>query len=386
MIHDENKGIDLEYNKLNLPKLITFRKTPYEDYRIEYEYAWGGAKLRKNLYNDALYDIKVGDLTGSTYYNGKAVYEDSALKYLFTSEGRITYDDTNKVYEFVYDISDYLGNTRVSFKPAANGPDIIQEDHYYPFGMKMPGLCSVYDDPETKFTGGGKELEDDYFLNPLSDDGYHYGARYYDPQLCRWQQVDPVQEFHSPYLYCRNNPVNCIDPDGSTTVLRNDGTYYYEDDGIGPEWGAYEDDYLEQGVDASTINMAFINLDDINAEVEELRNDFDRLYSEDPWKNIPPGFWFIAQKADSDFHENVDIPAENKVHYVVADMGKWYRSDQINYIGIGALYRENLILTEFDMVTDIHLWKLTHIFKYREFPANSGAIYWAKYGYRYKTK
>ncbi len=37
----------------------------------------------------------------------------------------------------------------------------------------MPGLCSVYDDPETKFTGGGKELEDDYNMNPLSDDGYH---------------------------------------------------------------------------------------------------------------------------------------------------------------------------------------------------------------------
>ncbi len=80
-------------------------------------------------------------------------------KYFFTCEGRITYDDTNKVYEFVYDITDYLGNTRVSFKPSTSGPDIMQEDHYYPFGMKMPGLCSVYDHPETKFTSGGKELD-----------------------------------------------------------------------------------------------------------------------------------------------------------------------------------------------------------------------------------
>ncbi len=126
---------------------------------------------------------------GLVSFIGSAIYEDSILKIILTSEGRITYDDTNKVYEFVYDITDYLGNTRVSFKPSTSGPDIMQENHDYPFGMKMPGVCSVYDDPETKFTGGGKELEDDYNLN-----WYHYGARYYDPQLGRWQQVDPVDE------------------------------------------------------------------------------------------------------------------------------------------------------------------------------------------------
>ena len=43
---------------------------------------------------------------------------------------------------------------------------------------------------------------------------YHYGARYYDPQLCRWLQVDPADEFFSPYLYCHNDPVNFLDPDG----------------------------------------------------------------------------------------------------------------------------------------------------------------------------
>ncbi len=87
------------------------------------------------------------------------------LKFIFTSEGRIAYNATNDVYEFIYDVKDYLGNTRVSFKPTAAGNEIMQEDHYYLFGMKMAGLSLVTGAPETKFTGGGKELEDDFNLN-----------------------------------------------------------------------------------------------------------------------------------------------------------------------------------------------------------------------------
>ncbi len=132
------------------------------------------------------------------------------LKFLFTSEGRIAYNATNDEYEFIYDVKDYLGNTRVSFKPTAARNEIMQEDHYYPFGMKMAGLSRVTGSPETKFTYNGKELEDDFNLN-----WYHYGARYYDPQLGRWQQVDPVQEFHSPYLFCHNDPIKYVDPDGA---------------------------------------------------------------------------------------------------------------------------------------------------------------------------
>ncbi len=75
--------------------------------------------------------------------------------------------------------------------------------------MKMAGLSRVTGAPETKFTYNGKELEDDFNLN-----WYHYGARYYDPQLGRWLQVDPADEFHSPYVYVGNNPVNNVDPDG----------------------------------------------------------------------------------------------------------------------------------------------------------------------------
>ncbi len=50
-----------------------------------------------------------------------------------------------------------------------------------------------------------------------------YGARWRDPAIGGgWPTVDPLAEKYysiSPYVYCANNPVKFIDPDGKQTVL-----------------------------------------------------------------------------------------------------------------------------------------------------------------------
>ena len=56
----------------------------------------------------------------------------------------------------------------------------------------------------------GKELDSETGL-------YYYGARYYDPRVSLWLNVDPLAEKYphtSPYTYVNNNPIMLIDPDG----------------------------------------------------------------------------------------------------------------------------------------------------------------------------
>jgi RHS repeat-associated protein len=66
-----------------------------------------------------------------------------------------------------------------------------------------------------RFTG--KEYEDDLNL-------YYFNARWYDPQLGRFLSEDPAGivpgDFFSSneYIYCRNNPVGFVDPDGRLSV------------------------------------------------------------------------------------------------------------------------------------------------------------------------
>nr|WP_084626005.1 RHS repeat-associated core domain-containing protein [Flavobacterium soli] len=58
----------------------------------------------------------------------------------------------------------------------------------------------------------GKEFQDELVLG-----WYDYQARNYDPALGRWMNIDPLAEVSrkwSPYVYCYNNPMIFVDPDG----------------------------------------------------------------------------------------------------------------------------------------------------------------------------
>ena len=87
---------------------------------------------------------------------------------------------------------------------------LLQKMDYYPFGMlwQVPGDQTPNSDE--RFTG--KELEKGMEL--FEED---FGARTYNPALERWKAVDPMAVLYSTttmYGYCRNNPVNAVDPNG----------------------------------------------------------------------------------------------------------------------------------------------------------------------------
>ena len=48
---------------------------------------------------------------------------------------------------------------------------------------------------------------------------YNYHARLYDPDIGRFYQIDPQEQYASPYKYAGNSPVSMIDPSGEIAFL-----------------------------------------------------------------------------------------------------------------------------------------------------------------------
>ncbi|MDA3616825.1 RHS repeat-associated core domain-containing protein, partial [Polluticaenibacter yanchengensis] len=87
---------------------------------------------------------------------------------------------------------------------------ILEENHYYSFGLKIATLSSrAFGAPNNAY---GYQRE----FNELDEDlGWHdFTLRSYDPQIGRFLQVDPYDQFASGYVGMGNDPVNTIDQSG----------------------------------------------------------------------------------------------------------------------------------------------------------------------------
>ncbi|MFB6454396.1 RHS repeat domain-containing protein [Chitinophaga sp. Hz27] len=108
----------------------------------------------------------------------------------------------------------------------ASGP-VLEETHYYPFGLTMAGISSNAlkgsNYPENRKKFNGNELQSGEFSDGSGLDLYDFNARTYDPQIGKFLQIDPLieseQESLSPYHFSRNNPVLFSDPDGKFPIL-----------------------------------------------------------------------------------------------------------------------------------------------------------------------
>ena len=216
---DLNKGIEeIQYNSLNLPKLIKFK----DQSTITYTYAADGTKLRV--------EHKIGSSTTRTTYCRNVIYEGSIAKYLLTEEGYVSLDNG----EYYYYLKDHQGNNWVVVDQNSN---VEETNHYYPFGGVFTNTRNAQ-----PYKYNGKELDTKKGLN-----WYDYGARMYDAALGRWHVVDPLAEKYysvSPYNYCMNNPVNAIDSNGEKIVFVNGFLGFGSPTGGSAYWGGTNSSFV----------------------------------------------------------------------------------------------------------------------------------------------
>lgn len=99
---------------------------------------------------------------------------------------------------------------------------ILEETHYYPFGLTMAGISSKAAggvENKHKFNGG-TELESKEFSDGSGLELYATEFRNYDAQIGRFHQIDLLADVNpsfSSYSFANNNPISMNDPLGLET-------------------------------------------------------------------------------------------------------------------------------------------------------------------------
>ncbi len=87
---------------------------------------------------------------------------------------------------------------------------IVEENHYYSYGLKIEGISSRAQSTILNKYGYQGDFSEHDEATALDE----FDLRHYDPQIGRWTTTDPYEQFANPYLGMGNSPVNNVDPDG----------------------------------------------------------------------------------------------------------------------------------------------------------------------------
>jgi len=209
MVNQLDKNINtIEYNHLNLPRLFS-RGSSRLRQTITYTYRADGVKVGKNVAGGFLFSTTTDYLDGFQYQVslvGDGQDSSNFLQFFPTSEGYFDFQQN----KYIYNYTDHLGNVRLSYFNNGSGTEVLEENNYYPFGLKHGGYNQLAGNTAYQYKYNGKELQTETGM-------YDYGARFYMPDIGRWGVVDPLAEKMrrwSSYNYAFDNPIRYIDPDG----------------------------------------------------------------------------------------------------------------------------------------------------------------------------
>lgn len=279
---DKNKNItEIVYNHLNLPTKITFDQVG----TIEYIYNAAGQKLKKIV--TGVNNTTTTDYLGGFQYQGIGV-ETPILQFFPHAEGYVK--KNAETYTYVFNYTDHLGNVRMSYTNNNDTLEILEENNYYPFGLKQ----EIDNDQENyEYKYNGKEFESGNNLNMTEMD-----FRQYDNALGRFNVIDPLAEMDysmTPYHFTGNNPVAFSDPSGMRREAGQTAAVYYdwETNGYRNNEGAVDLYDLSNFMDSHIKEMSNVGLaidifdgDDGGFIVSGLNHVAHEAFGDDPKPNL----------------------------------------------------------------------------------------------------
>lgn len=179
---------------------LTAIKAP-DGTEVNYTYS-GGERVKKSTPDQTtiyLYDLAGNVLCETDTAGGLKGY------YVYANGQRLGEGKSDGTFYVFH--NDVLGSPALISNQKG---EIVQKYLYEPFGSILASKGSN----ENRYTFTGKEYD-------RESDLFYFGARYYDPQIGRFLTQDLAQQdYENPqslnrYVYCQNNPLVFVDPDGN---------------------------------------------------------------------------------------------------------------------------------------------------------------------------
>ena len=171
-----------------------------------------GYTLPQNLPMMELHLPKVNSRLDGTIYEQRGAEK---IKYVYAGSQRVA--QISSTQGTTYFTNDHQGSAALLTDTSGNQ---VQSTAYLPFG----GTFQTAGSKTTSWRYTGQRQDDSTGL-------YYYNARYYDPTIGRFLTPDTIvqspydPQFLNRYAYCRNNPINLVDPTGHTAQQDDENEY-----------------------------------------------------------------------------------------------------------------------------------------------------------------
>jgi len=194
--------------------LIYSSPSEFSTQSTKYSYDSTGQRVRKITdYANQITKVTIyfGDFEIYREYSGTSLNKErNTIKY-FDGESifcEADYSTMENITNKRFKLYDHMNSTHLEIDEDGK---IISYEEYYPFGgTAFRTIDSKTEVSQSRYRYIGKERDEETGL-------YYFGLRYYAPWLCRWISTDPKgsETGHNQYVYCSNNPLRYIDPDGA---------------------------------------------------------------------------------------------------------------------------------------------------------------------------